>query len=95
MLGRSLAHIRHPGRPTGKSRFYAVWVGWVVGVFLFWQEARAQVDGFSRPECSAFMSLAAGEAFLLKTVPAVRKIPFLRLHSVVVYDFAMNPPFAA
>ncbi|KAK3302741.1 uncharacterized protein B0T15DRAFT_562740 [Chaetomium strumarium] len=49
-------------------KFYAVRRGRVTGIFTTWEEARPQVDGFSRNEHQAFRNLKDAEAYLHQNV---------------------------
>ena len=44
------------------DKFYVVWRGRVPGVYATWEEARAQVHGFSGARCRAFKDRAQAEA---------------------------------
>jgi viroplasmin and RNaseH domain-containing protein len=47
-----------------KKQYYAVRIGREPGIYLTWEECKAQVDGYAKAQYKGFGSLEEAEAYL-------------------------------
>src|SRR5262245_37985102 len=61
-------YIRFVSFMSKKAKFYVVWKGRRTGIFTTWEQAKAQVDGFTGAQYKAFDTRAQAEAAFQRPV---------------------------